>query len=110
MEVDVCEEKREEPLDCPNIIIPDSLRELQDSIEDNFQVVQIHWQDIFRVASSAKKSTGGGLCQLTPWHLRSAVLNSSGNKCTKMLAVWANRWARGDYDTGLRAILAIFRL
>ena len=79
-------------------------------MEDGFQAVQIQWEDIVRVASKAKKSTGGGLCQLTPWHLRSAVLNSSGNKCAKMLAVWANRWAKGDYDTGLGAILAMSRL
>ena len=38
------------------------------------------------------------------------MLNSSGNKCAKMLAVWANRWAKGDYDTGLGAILAMSRL
>ena len=38
------------------------------------------------------------------------MLNSSGNKCAKMLAVWANRWARGDYDTSLGAIFAMSRL
>ena len=70
----------------------------------------MQWEDIFVVASRAKKSTGGGLCQLTPWHLRSAILNSAGNKCAKILAQWANRWARGEFDTNLGAVLAMSRL
>ena len=90
--------------------VSESLEELQKSIEESFQAIQIQWEDVVRVASRAKKSTGGGLCQLTPWHLRSAVLNSSGNKCAKMLAAWANRWARGDYDSSLGAIFSMSRL
>ena len=88
----------------------ESLRELKDSIDNDFQAVQVHWEDIVRAASRAKKSTGGGLCQITPWHLKAAVSNSSGNKCAKMLAQWANRWARGDFDTSLGALLAMSRL
>ena len=38
------------------------------------------------------------------------MLNSSGNKCAKMPAVWANRMARGEFDTSLGAILAMSRL
>ena len=56
------------------------------------------------------KSTGSGLCKLTPWHLKSAVVNSSGNKCSKLLAQWANGWARGDFDTSLGAALAMSKL
>ena len=88
----------------------ESLRVLRESIENDFQAVQVQWQDIVLAASRAKKSTGGGLCQLTPWHLKTAVNNSSGNKCAKVLAQWANRWARGDFDTGLGAVLAMSRL
>ena len=58
----------------------------------------------------AKKLIRGGLCQLTPWHLRSAVLNSAGNKSAKVLALWANRWAEGAFDTNLGAVLAMSRL
>ena len=65
--------------------------ELQESLEYDFQPVVVEWEDIVKTASMAKKSTGGGLCQLTPWHLKAAVTNSSGNKCAKALAVWANR-------------------
>ena len=88
----------------------ESLRELKESIDNDFQAVQVQWEDIVRSALRAKKSTGGGLCQLTPWHLKTAVANSSGNKCAKVLAQWANRWARGDFDRGLGAALAMSRL
>ena len=42
-------------------LISDSLKELEKSIQDDFQAVQIQWEDILVVASRAKKSTGGGL-------------------------------------------------
>ena len=54
-------------------LLSDSLKELHESIENDFQAVQVQWEDILKVASRAKKSTGGGLCQLTPWHLKSAI-------------------------------------
>ena len=85
----------------------ESLNELKESIENDFQTVQVNRYDIVKAASRAKKSTGGGLCQLTPWHLKTAVDNSSGNKCAKVLAQWANRWARGEFDTSLGAVMAI---
>ena len=108
MEVDECCQEKESFEESSGL--RESLLELQKSIENDFQAVEVHWEDIVKVASRAKKSTGGGLCQLTPWHLKSAVLNSSGNKCAKMLAIWANRWSRGDFDTSLGAILAMSRL
>ena len=110
MDVDESKDNRDTSVDNKGNLMSDSLLELQKSIEDNFQAIQVQWQDIVKVASRAKKSTGGGLCQLTPWHLKSAVVNSSGNKCAKMFAVWANRWARGDFDSILGAILAMSRL
>ena len=110
MDVDECASKGKNGDINPELSVSQSMKELQKSIDDGFQAVQVSWEDIVRVASRAKKSTGGGLCQLTPWHLKSAVLNSSGNKCAKMLAAWANRWARGDYDTSMGAILAMSRL
>ena len=59
----------------------ESLLDLQNSIQNDFQAIQVQWEDIVLAASRAKKSTGGGLCQLTPWHIKSAVMNSAGNKC-----------------------------
>ena len=110
MDVDESEGRNESTIDDTNRLVTDSLQELKESIENDFQAVQVQWEDIVRVASRAKKSTGGGLCQLTSWHLRTAVLNSPGNKCAKTLALWANRWARGEFDTSLGAVLAMSRL
>ena len=42
------------------------LLDLQHSIQNDFQAIQVQWEDIVLAASRAKKSTGGGLCQLTP--------------------------------------------
>ena len=52
----------------------ESLHDLKESIENDFQAVQVQWEDIVKAASRAKKSTGGGLCQLTPWHLKTTVV------------------------------------
>ena len=111
-EMDVDERPDEPGISSSKIegIMSESLEELQKSIENDFQAVQVQWEDIFKSASRAKKSTGGGLCQLTPWHLKSAVVNSPGNKCAKILAQWSNRWARGDFDISLGAIFAMSRL
>ena len=40
---------------------PESLLELQKSIENDFQAVQVRWEDIVMVASRAKKSWSGTL-------------------------------------------------
>ena len=45
-------------------LMSESLRELQKSVENDFQAVQVQWQDIVKVASRAKKSTGGGYVRL----------------------------------------------
>ena len=83
---DTMEEEDASPANS-NRPLTESFIDLQKSLENDFQAVQVQWQDIVLAASRAKKSTGGGLCQLTPWHLKAAVLNSPGNKCGKMLAL-----------------------
>ena len=110
MEVDACYGRDGSSDSNDKDVLSQPLRELQVAIENNFKAVQVQWEDIVKVSSRAKKSTGGGLCQLTPWHLKSAILNSPGNRCVKMLAVWANRWAKGDFDTSVGAIFAMSRL
>ena len=56
------------------MVLSKPLKELQDSIENDFEAVQVQWEDIVKVASRAKKSTGRGLCQLTPGHLKSGLI------------------------------------
>ena len=108
---DNCMEKIEQPISMSDGLGLESLRELIDSIENDFQAVQVHCEEIVKAASRPKKLTGGGLCQLIPRQLKAAIFNSSGNKCAKIFAQWANRWwAKGDFDTGRGALLATSRL
>ena len=58
----VVDERPDEPeLSMTNIggIKSEALEELQRSMRNNFQAVQVQWEDIFKSASRAKKSTGG---------------------------------------------------
>ena len=91
MDVDKCEGKQASAGLNSVSLMSESLEELQKSIENDFQEIHVEWEDIFNIASRANKSTGGGLCQLTPRHVRSAILDSAGNKCAEMLAHCANR-------------------
>ena len=50
------------------------------------------------VALREKKLTGEWRFQLTPWNLRFAVFNTSGNKGVKIIKPWANRLVKGDFD------------
>ena len=67
MELDECIQEEEQSYrEVPKLVISESLLELKKSLENDFQAIQVHWEDIVLIASRAKKSTGGGLCQLTP--------------------------------------------
>ena len=55
MDVDECEEEKESMAVNSGDLIWGSLRELRNSIENDFQAVEVHWEDIFMVASRAKK-------------------------------------------------------
>ena len=79
--------------------LSDSLLNLRELIENNFQATHVHWEDFGMVSFREKKSTGEGRCQLSQWHLRLAVLNPSGNNCAK-IKLWANRW-KGELDPSL---------
>ena len=87
IDIDECEDEEKPAVLSNERVKSEALLEMKKSIENDFQAVHVHWEDILKVASRAKKSTGGGLCPLTPWHIRSAILNSSGSKCFKMLAL-----------------------
>ena len=62
MEVDEREDENELFVSSDLGLVSDSLLELPKSIENYFQAVQVRREDIVRVASTAKKSTGAGLC------------------------------------------------
>ena len=78
--------------------------------DEDFHTVQISAEDIAKAARTAKRSTSGGLQQITPWFLRIAVFNSPGNRCARVMAKLGNRWARGDFDSSIGALWAMGRL
>ena len=79
-------------------------------IEEEPQDIEIGADDIVSAVKAAKRSTSGGLQQLTPWFLRIAVLRSPGNRCARVMAKLANRWARGDFDPSVGSLWAMGRL
>ena len=84
------DKKRKPSLSNNGRLLIDSQQKFWEVIENNFQAPHVQEEDIVMVGLREKKSTGGWRCQLTPWHLRFAVLNSSGNKCAKIIASWTN--------------------
>ena len=81
-----------------------------DTFEDELQAIEISADDIVSAAKSARRNTTGGLQQIIPWFLRIAVLHSPGNRCAKVMATLANRWARGDFDSTFGKLWAMGRL
>ena len=67
-------------------------------------------EDILQAAKNAKRLTSGGLQQITPWHLRRALLSSPNNNCANTAANLAARWAKGDYCLTLGKLAAESKL
>ena len=61
---------------------------------------------------TAKCNSSGDLQQLTPWFLRTALMNSPGHRYTKVIARLENPWARacGNFDSSVGALWAMIRL
>ena len=60
---------------------------------------QVLNEDILRCARSARKSTRGGLQQISPWVLRQAIESSPSGSCAWAIADLSNRISRGAFDT-----------
>ena len=67
-------------------------------------------KDILQAAKGARKLTSGGLQQITPWHLKRALLSSSNENCASTAAHLATRWAKGDYCLSLGELTAESKL
>ena len=67
-------------------------------------------EDILLAARGARKLNSGGLLQITPWHLKRALLSSSNENCACTAAVLATRWAKGDFCLTLGELTAESKL
>ena len=54
-------------------------------------------EDIVKAAKEARRLTSGGLQQITPWHLKRALLAISSDDCATAGARFATRWGKGDF-------------
>ena len=67
-------------------------------------------EDILQAARGARKLTSGGLQQITPWHLKRALLSSSNEDCACTATLLATRWAKGDFCQSLGELTAESKL
>ena len=76
----------------------------------SFPSISVNKDDILKAASNAKRYTSGGLQQITPWHLKRALLATSDEDCAIKLPLLATRWGRGDSTPPLGELVAEAKL
>ena len=76
----------------------------------NYPSLVVKTEDILQAAKNARKLTSGGLQQITPWHLKRAMLSSTNDNCARTAAHLATRWAKGDFCLTLGELAAESKL
>ena len=84
------EDELEVPLDFPSLIVNE--------------------EDIIKAAKEARRLTSGGLQQITPWHLKRALLASSSDTCATAAAHLATRWGKGNFPLFLGELVTESKL
>ena len=81
-----------------------------EKVKLNYPSLVVKAEDILQAAKGARKLTSGGLQQITPWHLKRAMLSSSNENCANTAAHLATRWAKGDFCLTLGELTAESKL
>ena len=68
--------------------------------------VTVTAENILSAAKSARRLTSGGLQQITPWHLKRALLADTNQAGAIAASRLATRWARGDFSSSLGELVA----
>ena len=76
----------------------------------SFSSISVNKDDILKAASNAKRYTSGGLQQITPWHLKRALLATSDEDCAIKAPLLATSWGRGDSTAPLGELVAEAKL
>ena len=76
----------------------------------NFPSLTVTADDIRKAAKDVRRLTLGGLQQVTPWHLKRAILGSSSEGCATAAAHLSTRWCTGDYPLLLGELAAESKL
>ena len=63
--------------------------------------VTVTAENILKAAKSARRLTSRGLQQITPWHLKRALLAVSNQSVVVAAGRLSTRWARGDFSSSL---------
>ena len=71
--------------------------------------IHVTKDDILVAVGAPKRYTSGGLQQITPWHLKRAML-AADEDCVTKAAMLATRWGRGDFSTSLGVLVAESKL
>ena len=76
----------------------------------NFPSLTVTAQDIRLAVKGVRRLTSGGLQQITPWHLKRAILATSNEDCATAATHLATRWGKGDYPLLLGELAAESKL
>ena len=68
--------------------------------------VTITADNIISAAKLARRLSSGGLQQITPWHLKRALLADTNMAGALAASQLATRWARGDFSSSLGELVA----
>ena len=85
-------------------------REPEHNAPLNFPSLTVTADDIRKAVKDVRRLTSGGLQQVTPWHLKRAILASSSEDCATAAAHLATRWSKGDYPLLLGELAAESKL
>ena len=85
-------------------LVPPELRKTANIASREWPSLQIDAKAIEAAASKARRTTTGGLQQITPWHLRQAIEADTNRHLARLLARLCTRWGRGDYATSVGTV------
>ena len=67
----------------------------------DYPSLMVKTKDILQAVRGARKLTSGGLQQITPCHLTSAMLSSSNENCASTAAHLTTHWTKCHYCLSL---------
>ena len=73
-------------------------------------VTTVSSEQVWRSVKAVKRSSAGGLQQISPWMIRLAVENSQGDQNACIMAFLVTRWAKGHFCDELGSLWSMSRL
>jgi len=107
-EEEIWEEKSEEFIEEKNSVekSEEFSRHVSTVLNSVLSSLTVTADNILTAAKSARRLTSGGLQQISPWHLRRALLADTNQVGAIAASRLATRWARGDFSSSLGELVA----